>query len=131
MSYLDEKGIREAFAKHLMKHRGYSEEEAALAVSDFPDPYNLPYLCEEYIGEETIDGVEYEKCASMTAFWRCGMSGMPEFRFYTYYAIKDIPNHFVQEYMAAKKLYQIDSLNENDFPTEDDIEFEASRTVFI
>lgn len=114
MEYLDLKGIRDAFAKHMMKYRGYSEQEAAIAVSDFPDPYSLPYLDEEYICEETIDGKEYEKNASYTSFWKCGIEDVPMFRFYTYYAIEDIPNHTVGEYRSARKLYQTDELDEED-----------------
>ena len=39
MEYLDLDGIRDAFAKHLMQYRGYTNDEAKLAVSDFPDPF--------------------------------------------------------------------------------------------
>ena len=118
MKYLDVDGIKTAFAKHLMKYRDYSEEEAEMAVSDFPDPYSLPYLQEQYIGEVTIDGMEYEKCASYTLLFLCGIHGVPMFRFYTYYALDDIPGHRVGEYMAAKKLYQVEELNEEDFPAD-------------
>lgn len=119
MIILDENGIRAAFAEHLMKYRDYSEAEVAEAVSDFPDRYSLPYLDEEYIGEEIIDGVEYEKNACITDFLRCGIEGIPAFKFYSFYAVEDIPNHLVSEYMAARKLYQADDLNEDDFPAED------------
>ena len=119
MSYLDEAGIRSAFAEHLMKYKDYSDAEVAIAVSDFPDRYSLPYLDEEYIGEEIIDGVEYEKNACITDFQSCGIEGIPAFKFYSFYAVEDIPNHLVSEYMAARKLYQADDLYEGDFPAED------------
>lgn len=122
MKYLDTQGIKNAFAQHLMKHRDYSEEEAKIAVSDFPDPYSLPYLDEEYICDETIDGLEYEKNASYTSFWKCGIDGIPAFRFYTFYAIDDLPNHTVGEYMNARKLYQVSYLDDGDFPQEEDEE---------
>jgi hypothetical protein len=131
MKYLDNEGIRKAFAKHLIKHRGYTKEEAAMATFDFPDPYNNPYLCEEYICEETIDGVEYEKNACYTELWKCGITDVPMFRFYTYYAIEDIPNHQVGEYMEARKIYQIDNLDDEDFPSEEDLEDEASSTFYF
>lgn len=131
MNYLDINGIKDAFAKHLMKHCGYSKSEAQIAVSDFPDPYCLPYLDEEYICNETIDGEEYEKNASYTSFWKCGIQGIPMFRFYTFYAIDDIPNRTVGEYKNARKLYQIDDLNEDDFPSEEDLEEESSSTFFF
>ena len=131
MKYLDLQGIKDAFAKHMIEHRGYSEQEAAIAVSDFPDPYELPYLDEEYIDEVTIDGVDYERNASYTSFWKCGLEGIPMFRFYTYYCIDDIPNHQVGEYINARKLFQVEDLDDDDFPTEEDIEEEASSTFFF
>ena len=131
MGYLDLQGIKDAFAKHMMMYRGYSEDEARIAVSDFPDPYSLPYLDEEYIGNVTIDGMEYEKNASFTSFWKCGIWGVPMFRFYTYYAVADIPNNKVGEYMKARKLYQVDDLDDDDFPSEEDMEEEASNTLFF
>lgn len=118
MKTLDEQGIRSAFAEHLLKYRDYSEAEVAEAVSDFPDPYSLPYLDEEYLGVETIDNADYEKFASFTNFERCGIEGISAFRFYTYYAVEDLPNHTVGEYSAARKLYQADDLSEDDFPAE-------------
>ena len=47
MKYLDTQGIKDAFAAHLMEKRGYTKDEAEMAVSDFPDPYGLPYLYEK------------------------------------------------------------------------------------
>ncbi len=131
MTYLDLQGIKNAFAKHLIENRGYSEQEAAIAVSDFPDPYGLPYLDEEYIGEETIDGIEYEQNASYTSFWKVGIDDIPMFRFYTYYAVDDIPNHMVGEYMNARKLFRVDDLDDDDFPSEEDMEDEASSTFYF
>lgn len=116
MEYLDLQGIRDAFAAHLMEYAEYSEGEAEMAVSDFPDPYRLPYLHEEFIGEETIDGKDYEKNASSTLFQMCGIFGVPMFRFYTYYLTEDLPNRTVGEYMNARKLFQIDDLDDDDFP---------------
>lgn len=33
--YIDIKGIKVAFAEHMKKYRGYTEEEARIAVYDF------------------------------------------------------------------------------------------------
>lgn len=119
--YLDEKGIKEAFAKHLITHRGYSKTEAAMAVSDFPDSYTLPYLDEDYVGEETIDGVSYEKYSSYTCLWRVGIADVPMFRFYTYYNSDDVRDNLVGSYINAHKLYQVDNLDDDDFPSQDSI----------
>ena len=117
--YLDEQGIKDAFAAHLMKSRGYSADEAMLAVSDFPDPYRLPYLDEDFVGDVTIDGVDYEKRASYTCLWKVGMDDVPMFRFYTLYREEDIPHNQVGEYMTARKLYQVKGLDDDDFPDDD------------
>ncbi len=115
MKYLDVNGIKEAFAKHLMKYRGYDEEEAKMAVSDFPNPYQLPYLFEDYIEMTEIDGVEYEKRASKCDFRPCGVFDLEEFHYYTYYKAEDIQNSLVMEYLSADKLFQVEDLDEGDF----------------
>ena len=61
MKYLSVDEIKQAFANHLMKHRGYTPEEADMAVSDFPDPYSNCYLDESYIGSCEIEGVSYQQ----------------------------------------------------------------------
>ena len=119
MSYLNLKGIRAAFAQHLRKYRGYSDVEAAMAVADFPDPYNLPYLEEEFISDEEIDDKEYEKYASVANLQLCGIDDVPVFKFYTYYNADDVASHKVEAYMRARKLYQVDDLDEDDFPSSD------------
>ena len=117
MTYIDINGIKNAFAEHLKKYRGYSDEEAEMAVSDFPDPYENCYLVEEYLEETEIDGIEYEKNASYTAFWRIGLDSVPMFKFYTYYCCDDISGHTVGEYLSAKKLFQVDEIDDDDFPS--------------
>lgn len=118
MRLLDIEGIKQAFADHLMKHRGYSKEEANMAVYDFPDPYSNCYLDEEYIESCVVDGITYQKYASRTALWRVGIHNVPNFFFYTYYREEDIKGRTVGEYMNAHKLYQVDDLNRDDFPSE-------------
>ena len=108
MAYLDIEGIKEVFGKHMMKYRGYSEAEAKMAVYDFPDPYRNPYLIEEYDGDETVDGVDYQVYSDYTDLTRCDIDDVPPFRFYTLYRKEDIPNHKVGEYMAARKLFRLE-----------------------
>ena len=117
MKYLTIEEIKEAFAQHLIKHRGYSRDEADMAVSDFPDPYSNCYLNEEYIGSVEIDGIDYQKNASSTSLWRVGIHNVPDFYFYTYYKESDIVGRTVGEYMKAHKLFQVDDLDKEDFPS--------------
>lgn len=117
MKYLSAEEIKHAFAKHLMKYRGYSAEEADMAVYDFPDPYSNCYLDEKYIGSCEIEGIAYQQYASSTDLWRVGIHNIPNFFFYTYYREEDIKGRSVGEYMNARKLYQIEDLNASDFPS--------------
>lgn len=117
MIYVTEKEVKKRFAQHLMMHCFYSEAEADLAVSDFPDPYSNCYLGEEYVGPCVIDGIEYSKCASYTNLARVmGMYDIPDFYFYTYYRSEDLAGGTVGDSMRARKLYQLDDLNKSDFP---------------
>jgi hypothetical protein len=104
MKYLSIEEIKQAFAKHMMKYRGYTSEEAEIAVSDFPDPYSNCYLDEKYIGSCWINGVEYDKYASNTDLWRVAIHNVPNFFFYAY------------ESADGHKLYQVDDLEVKDFP---------------
>lgn len=117
MKYLNLEEIKQEFAKHLMEHRGYTAEEADMAVYDFPDPYSNCYLDEEYIGPCEIDNVPYTQYASSTALWRVGIHNVPDFFFYTYYREEDITGRTVGEYMNARKLFQVDDLDAEDFPS--------------
>ena len=92
-----------------MRYRGYSAEEADMAVYDFPDPYNNTYLVEEFEDYIEVDGIEYERNSSYTDLTRCGIDHVPPFKFYTLYQKSDIPNHKVIEYMNAQKLFEIDA----------------------
>lgn len=118
MKYLNIKEIKQAFAQHLIKYRNYTAEEAEIAVSDFPDPYSNPYLDEDYIGPYEIDGILYGQYASTTALWRVGIHNVPDFQFYTYYREEDIKGGTVGDYINARKLFQVDDLNKEDFPFE-------------
>ena len=120
MEYLTIDGIRRAFGEHMMKYRGYSEEEAKVAVHDFPDPYSNPYLREEYIDDVEVDGIEYERNADCVDLTVCDIDDVPRFCFYTLYCIEDIPDHKVGEYRTARKLFQIDDLDPADFPSDGD-----------
>ena len=118
--YLHINGIKQAFAEHMMKYRGYSEEEAKIAVHDFPDPYRNPYLREELIDTVEVDGIEYEKNADCVDLTVCGIDNVPRFCFYTLYRVEDIPHHKVGEYLDARKLFQTEDLDPDDFPPADD-----------
>lgn len=115
MRYLNLEDIKKEFGNHLATHLGYSKVEAAIAVSDFPDPYTNCYLNEEFVDVIMIDGEEYEQCASYTNFECVGIDA-PAFCFYTFYRKADIPNSTVGEYRNAKKMYQFEDLDDTDFP---------------
>ena len=116
MKYLDLEEIKKAFYAHLAQTGEYTEEEAEISFPEFPDPFGTAYLLEEYIGDCEIDGEQYSMCASWTDFWSIGVYDVPAFRFYTYYRASDAPNHQAAEYMAAKRLFRAEDLDEEDVP---------------
>ena len=120
MNYLTLDGIRAAFAKHLMIHLDYDEEDAQEAVNDFPNPYANPYLLEEQVDDVEIDGVGYQKYSDYTDLSRCGVDDVPFFCFYTLYRMEDLKTTRVIDYINARKLYQVDNLDMDDFPADED-----------
>lgn len=117
MKFLTIDEIKKVFAKLLIKHRKYTKYEAEIAVSDFPDPYTNCYLNESFLEDNVeICGELYQKYATSTSLWRVGIHDVPDLYFYTYYKAEDIKGHTVGDYMNAHKLYQIDELNDEDFP---------------
>ena len=107
MKYLDLEEIKKAFYAHLAQTGEFTEEEAEISFPEF---------LEEYIGDCEIDGEQYSMCASWTDFLSIGVYDVPAFRFYTYYRASDAPNHQAAEYMAAKRLFRAEDLDEEDFP---------------
>lgn len=118
MKYVDAAAVRQAFIDHLVKYCDYTREDAEeMASYGVPSRYENCWLTEEYRGEVEIAGEEYIKYASYTLFFLVEIYGVPSFRYYTYYRASDIEDRRRSEqYDAAKKLYQLDDLDLEEFP---------------
>lgn len=120
MDYLSLEQLRKDFFSYLMEVQGLDPDEAQIAVEDFPNPYGSPFLREEFLYVETIDGEDYECNASCVDFsMSYTFSNSKPYRFYTYYKCADLePNHTVGDYKNAHKLFlpvDVEEINE-DFP---------------
>ena len=96
-----------AYRKYLMDELGYDEEDAVLATSDFDDPYNMEYIVQDYEGEYSVDGVEYEVRSCHTDFMQIGLfhlAGVTPFEFYMFMNLEDIDGT-VGSYMNSRKKY--------------------------
>ena len=55
----DGDGLLEAYKTYLQEVLEYSEFEAEIAATDMENPYDAPFVLQEYEGNFTIDGIEY------------------------------------------------------------------------
>ncbi len=106
---IDHAAISEAFKKYLMEVLEYDESEADFVVSsDFENPYDTPYIVQEYEGVYTVDGREYEVYSCRTDFCACGLwhlAELPPFEFYMFLDCETMPDNTVGSYRNAMKLY--------------------------
>ena len=108
---IDHAAISEAFKKYLMEVLEYSEGEADFVIStDFENPYNTPFIIQDYEGNYTVDGKEYEVRLCRTDFSACGlwhMAELPPFEFYMFFDLETLPDTTVGSYQKSRKLYLI------------------------
>ncbi len=77
-------GIKDHFKQFLMYWYCYDEIDADIVVSDFPS-FHLPYLQSEFLSNETIGDVEFNKFIIWTDFsMMLTMGNGPRFSFYWY-----------------------------------------------
>lgn len=103
------KSLSDKFREYLMAVLEYDEEEAAFVVDmDFADPFLAPYIDNEYEGDVTVDGVEYEVYSGVSAFENVGMyldDDLPAFEFYTMFEKATIKDDSLKAYKEAKRVY--------------------------
>ena len=108
---MDHDAISEAFKKYLMDVLGYFEDEADFVVKcDFENPYNTPYILQDYEGEYTVEGKNYKVYLCHTDFCYCGLfqhADKKPFKFYMFFDIETLPDNTVGSYQNATKLYLI------------------------
>ena len=108
---IDHAAISEAFKKYLMEVLEYDEGEADFVVStDFENPYNTPFIMQDYEGNYTVDGKEYEVRSCRTDFCACGLwhlAELPPFEFYMFFDLETLPDTTVGSYQKSRILYLI------------------------
>ncbi|MBE6643569.1 MAG: hypothetical protein E7615_07945 [Ruminococcaceae bacterium] len=108
---IDHTAISEAFKNYLMKVLKYDEGEADFVVkNDFANPYETPYIMQDYEGEIEVDGKAYSAYSCHTDFNYCGLfhlANKKPFKFYMLIDSDDIADRTVGSYISAKKMYLI------------------------
>lgn len=108
---IDHAALSEAFKKYLIEVLGYGEGEANFVISaDFENPYDTPYITQDYEGEYAVDGKDYEVRSCQTDFCAVGMWHLDEmspFEFYMFFDLETLPDTTIGSYRKAKKLYLI------------------------
>ena len=100
----------DAFKVYLKNELSYDEWEVEIAATDMDNPYDTPYLVQEYEGNVSIAGVDYEVRSCSTNFRQCGMFHLADvtpFEFYMLFDIATMPDHSVGAYRKSRKVYVI------------------------
>ena len=108
---LDHAAISEEFKKYLMEELYYDEGEADFVVAaDFSNPYDTPFIMQDFVGCYDFDGKEYEVRYCYTDFCACGLFHLADvckFEFYMLFDSETLPDNTVGSYQNAKKLYLV------------------------
>ena len=108
---IDHAALSEAFKTYLIKILKFDEYRADFVVSnEFENPYNAPFVVQNYEGSYTVDGKWYEVRSCHTDFCYCGLfhlANKKPFKFYMFFDRETLPDNTVGSYQKAKKLYLI------------------------
>ena len=106
---LEHKAIAQAFKDYLMDVLEYTDDEADFVVkNDFENPYDTPFIVQDFEGEYTIDGKDYEVRFCQTEFCAVGLFHLADvtpFEYYMFFDKADLKDDRVSTYRKAKKLY--------------------------
>ena len=108
---LDHAAIAQEFKKYLMDLIGYDDGDADFVTrTDFANPYDTPFIEQDFEGEYTIDGKEYEVRSCKTNFMMVGLFHLADvepFEFYMLFDKETLPDNGVRTYQKAEKKYII------------------------
>ena len=96
------------FKTYCMDILGYDEFEATIASDDMSNPYDIPYIEQDYEGIFIIDDIKYEIRKCCTNFAKCGFYHLCEktaFEFYMLFNMETIEGNTVFEYKKAEKMF--------------------------
>ena len=108
---IDLAALTEVFKNYLMEVLEYNETEADFVIAaDFENPYDTPYIMQDYEGEYTVEGKDYEVRSCYTDFTVCGMFHLedkPPFEFYMFFDLETLPDDTIVAYQNARKMYLV------------------------
>lgn len=103
------KELSDKFRDYLMVALEYEREEAEFVVdTDFIEPFIAPYIDNEYEGDISVGGKEYEVYSGVSAFENVGMfldDDVPTFEFYTLFEKATVKDDSLKSYIEARKVY--------------------------
>ena len=108
---LDHAAIAQEFKKYLMDVLGYDNGDADFVTrNDFANPYDTPFIEQDFEGEYTIGGKDYEVRSCKTNFMMVGLFHLADvkpFEFYMLFDKETLPDNCVGSYQKAEKKYII------------------------
>lgn len=108
---IDYDGISSAYKKYLIDVMGYEEDEANFVINmDFSNPYDTPYIIQDYEGVYKVDGKEYEVRSCYTDFTCVGIFDYAEIEPFVFYMLIDketLTDSMISTYRNARKMYLI------------------------
>lgn len=106
---IDHAAIAQEFKNYLMNTLEYDEFEADFVVeNDFSNPYDTPFILQDFEDRITIDGTEYEVRFCRTDFCACGLfhfADVEPFEFYMLFDMNTMADTTVGSYQRARKMY--------------------------
>ena len=106
---VDHAAVAQAFKKYLMDVIGYVDGDADFVTrNDFENPYDTPFIEQDYEGDYTIDGKDYEVRSCKTNFMMVGLFHLADVEPFEFYMLLDketLPDNCVGTYQSARKMY--------------------------
>ena len=106
---VDHAVIAQKFKEYLMEVLEYDDDEADFVLEgDFKNPYDTPFIMQEYEGDVTVDGKDYEVRSCYTDFRACGifhLDDAPAFKFCMLFDKGTMKDQTVGSYQNAQKKY--------------------------
>ena len=100
----------DAFKQYLIKELHYGKQEANIAATDLENPYNTPFIMQDYVDTVEFEGVSYEVRFCYTDFCACGLfhpAGAKPFEFYMLFDQGTMSDSSVKSYANARKVFVI------------------------
>ena len=105
---VDLNALIDAFKAYVKQELGYDDIEAQIAAEDMENPYDAPYIMQDYVDTVTISGVRYEVRYCYTDYCACGLFHLADAKPFSFYMLFDestLKSNSVRAYKKAKKMF--------------------------